>query len=173
MLMWTICLWFMQSEETYPILFLFPLVFLRDNQALRTKHDLSALSTLSSIQSSLRYSSHLFGLSVRFDTLSLSLSRQGCVTYLDQPFQLEHTPARLCFQLRGKCQYFMCRKFKKEQCLSLAFICKNCEEVSNERNVLFVLRATSDIEVMKQQLNKLYGYLPVTAAQDKNARTGL
>ena len=103
----------------------------------------------------------------------LSLSRQGCVTYLDQPFQLEHTPARLCFQLRGKCQYFMCRKFKKEQCLSLAFICKNCEEVSNERNVLFVLRATSDIEVMKQQLNKLYGYLPVTAAQDKNARTGL
>lgn len=64
----------------------------------------------------------------------------------------------------------MCRKFKKEQCLSLAFICKNCEEVSNERNVLFVLRATSDMEVMKQQLNRLYGYLTASGAQDKNAR---
>ena len=91
--------------------------------------------------------------------------------YLDQPFQLEHTPVQSCFQLRGKCQYSMCRKFKKEQCLSLAFICKNCEEVSNERNVLFVLRATSDIEVMKQQLNKLYGYLTVSGGQDKNTRS--
>lgn len=83
------------------------------------------------------------------------------MVYTEQPFQIELTPIESCFNLKGKCQNLNCRKYGVESPLSLAFICKNCEVTTEERTVLFVLRATFDLKSMKQQLSKLYGYSSV------------